>query len=232
MSDMSINSHRAHHVSSTASHVHVRLRNTRLWLLLDHPPQNALTVEMLEQLTALLQRAVQPTPQQPVPTLIVITSAGEEAFCDGIESPDSVGERYMRLKNAAAATCAALETLRTKHISTVALIKGSAFGAGCELLSLCNTVIAREDARFRLPAPNEHLFPCSVPTSLPAALGQETTTRLSEEQKTLTAPEAMSLGLVHQVLTMPRFHIDAEDLLVMLSSVATGDASNGSSSKP
>ena len=220
MSDMSTNQRHVHQVSSTASRVHVRLRNTRLWLLLDHPPQNALTVDMLEQLTALLQRATQPTSQQPVPTLFVITSAGEEAFCDGIESSDSVGERYTRLKNAAVATCAALGTLREKHIPTVALVKGSAFGAGCELLSLCDTVIAREDARFRLPVPNEHLFPCSIPTYLPAALGQETVTRLSEEQKTLTAQEAMSLGLVHQVLTPSRFNVDTEDLLVMLSSVA------------
>lgn len=220
MSDMSQGSNHAHHVPPTASHVHVRLRNTRLWLLLDHPPHNTLTVEMLEQLTALLQRATQQSTAQSVPSLFVITSAGENAFCDGIDTANTLGERYTRLTQAAAATCAALGTLRAKGIPTVALVKGSAFGAGCELLALCDTVIAREDAQFRLPAPNEHLFPCSVPTYLPAALGQETVTRLAEEQKTLSAREALSLGLVQQVLTTSRFHVDAEDLLVMLSSIA------------
>jgi enoyl-CoA hydratase/carnithine racemase len=215
MSDVSHNSSYSRDVPLT-SHVHVRLRNNWLWLLLDHQSQNTLTTGMLEQITALLQRSMQQTPP---PALVILTST-EDTFCEGVYAHDTLGEHVAPLQRAATATCSTLGELRTRQIPAVALVKGVAFGVGCELLALCDAVIAREDAQFRLPAPNEHIFPCSVPIYLPAALGQETVTRLSEEQKTLSAREAMQLGLVHQVLPTSRFHADAEELLVMLASLS------------
>jgi enoyl-CoA hydratase/carnithine racemase len=89
------------------------------------------------------------------------------------------------------------------------------------LVALCDTVIAREDARFRLPAVNAKVFPATISVYLPASIGQEATTRLMQSGETLNAREAMRLGLVHQVLPSRRFLLDTEELLVMLTSLAT-----------
>ncbi len=198
------------------SNVHVRLRKQLLWLILDRPPLNPLTVEMLEQLTTTTRNAI----QQP-PRLLVLTGTGERAFCSGVDLPDDSDNKRTQLLHIAADTCAAFEELHTQGISIIALVKGNAFGAGCELAALCDTVVAREDATFRLPAVNAKVFPCALSTYLPASIGQEATTRLMQSGETLTAKEAMRLGLVHQVLTPQRFLTDTEELLVMLASLSS-----------
>jgi enoyl-CoA hydratase/carnithine racemase len=104
----------------------------------------------------------------------------------------------------------------------VALVKGKALGAGCELAALCDTIIAREDALFRLPAPTEALFPHSIDVTFPAFMGKEVTERLVQSGETLDAWTAMRLGLVQQVVPVRRFTQDVEELLVLLAATAQG----------
>src|SRR5579875_2556625 len=195
--------------------IHVRQRQNILWLIIDRPPLNTLTAAALNQLTTAMRKAV----QQP-PRLVVITGMGERAFCAGIDLPDDSEDQRAALVRAADMTCQAIEELRAHRIPTVAIVKGCAFGAGCELVALCDTVIAREDAEFRLPPVNGRVFSKAVSTYLPALIGQEATTRLMQSGATLSAREAMHLGLAHQVLPAPRFLLDTEELLVMLATPA------------
>jgi len=185
-----------------------------LWLVLDRPPLNALTVEVLERLTTALYKSLRESPR-----LVVFTGMGEQAFCTGVELLDDTDEQRDALLKAARDADEALAELRARTIPTVALVKGNAFGAGCELVALCDTVIAREDAHFRLAAANAKVFPSAVAVHLPALIGQEDTVRLMQSGETLSAHQAFRLGLVHQVLSKRRFLPDAEELLVMLASI-------------
>jgi enoyl-CoA hydratase/carnithine racemase len=169
---------------------------------------------MLNQLNAAVHKTLQRAPR-----LVVITGTGERAFCAGVDLPDDSEKHRLELLDAARETEAVLDELRKRSVPLVALIKGNAFGAGCELAALCDVVIAREDALFRLPATNAKVFPTAVSVYLPALIGQEQTMRLVQSGETLTAREAMRLGLAHQVLSARRFLGDAEELLVMLASV-------------
>src|SRR6266536_4991200 len=196
------------------SDVHVRLHKDILWLLLDRQPLNSLTTEMVDKLTASLRKATTRSPR-----LIVITGVGEHAFCAGVDLPDDSNERREELLRAARNAEIAFDELHIHAIPTVALVKGSAFGAGCELAALCDTVIARDDAEFRLPAVSAKVFPNVVSLRLPALIGREPTTRLMQNGTTLNAHEAQRLGLVDQVLPARRFVLDTEELLVMLASV-------------
>ncbi len=196
------------------SDVHVHLRNNIFWLLLDHPPLNALTVAMLEKLTLSIHQAIKLAPH-----LIVITGMGEQAFCAGVDLPDDSEERRAELLHAARNTEIAFDELHLHRIPTTALLKGSVFGPGCELAAFCDTVIARDDATFRLPAVNAKIFPNAVSMRLPAMIGRETTNRLVQNGETLNAHEALRLGLVHQIVPRRRFLLDTEELLVMLATV-------------
>ena len=196
--------------------VQIRLHKQILWLVLDRPPLNALTFEMLELLTIALRNAPKQNPR-----LVVITGAGEQAFCTGVELPDNDTEAHRtNLLRVANEVCIAIEALREQHVTLVALVKGSAFAAGCELVALCDVVIARDDARFRLPAVNAKVFIPATTIYLPAAIGQELTTRLMQSGETQNAKEAMRIGLAHQVLPTNRFLIDTEELLTMLATPA------------
>lgn len=194
------------------SDVYIRLHKQFLWLVLNRPPLNNLTLAMLEQLTAAFNNAV-----THLPRLLVITGAGEEAFCAGVELSNDSEEYRVKLLKVAEEMYTALEKLRAQHVPTVALVKGHAFGPGCELAVLCDTVIAHENAQIRLPAVNAKVFAAATSVILPAELGQETTIKLMQDGQTLSAREAMQLGLAHQVLSASRFRLDAEELLVLLS---------------
>lgn len=197
--------------------IYIRKRNETVWFILDNAPLNSLTFEMIDQLGASLHVIAQ---QEQPPRLVVLSGAGEQAFCAGVDIPDDAEEARTQLLRVATTVCSAFKELHTRHITTVALVKGHAFGAGCELAAMCDVIIAREDARFRLPAANARVFHDAIATYLPEAIGQETTTRLMQSGETQDARQAMRLGFVHQVLSTHSFLSDTEELLVMLASIA------------
>lgn len=194
------------------SDVHVRQRNDMLWLILDRQPQNDLTIGVLDQLTLALVKALNKHPR-----LIVITGTGDEAFCSGIALSDDANTLRHTLLLAARETNTVLTQIRNAGITTVALVKGSAWDAGCELIALCDVIFAREDASFRLPTADTAIFPTALSDAFPVAIGPEATMRYSQSGEILSAHEAMLLGLVHQVIAGPRFVQDAEELLTMLA---------------
>jgi enoyl-CoA hydratase/carnithine racemase len=199
-------------MNTKTQHIHIRHRNDILWLILDRPPLNILTIEMLDQLTAAMRDAIKQTPR-----LVVITGAGERAFCAGVDIHDHLDGREVEMLRAVHDNCAAFEELRTHNIPSVALVKGYALGGGCELAALCDTVIAHEHASFGLPEVNLGVFPPVAAVYFPALIGYNTTLRLMLTGETIKAAEALRLGLVHQVLPSRRFLPDAEELLVVLA---------------
>ncbi len=194
------------------SNVRIRLHNDILWLILDRPPLNILSIEMLDQLTAAMRDAIEHPPR-----LIVITGAGDRAFCAGVDVRDHLDGREKEMLRAVYDNYAAFDKLRSHKIPTVALVKGHALGGGCELAALCDTVVAHEDATFGLPEISLGVFPPVAAVYFPALIGYSATMRLMLTGETIQAKEALRLGLAHQVLSSRRFLSDAEELLAMLA---------------
>lgn len=194
------------------SNVRIRLHSGILWLILDRPPLNILSIEMLDQLTAAMHDAIEHSPR-----LIVITGAGERAFCAGVDIRDHLDGREKEMLRAVYDNYAAFEKLRSHNIPTVALVKGHALGGGCELAALCDTVVAHEDATFGLPEISLGVFPPVAAVYFPTLIGYSATMRLMLTGETIQAKEALRLGLAHQVLSSRRFLPDAEELLTMLA---------------
>jgi enoyl-CoA hydratase/carnithine racemase len=194
------------------SNVRIRLHNDILWLILDRPPLNILSIEMLDQLTAAMRDAIKHPPR-----LVVITGAGERAFCAGVDIRDHLAGREKEMLRAVYDNCAAFEELRSQNIPTVALVKGHALGGGCELAALCDTVIAHEDATFGLPEISLGVFPPVAAVYFPELIGHNATMRLMLTGETIHAREALRLGLAHQVLSSRHFLPEAEELLTMLA---------------
>lgn len=196
-------------------YIHTRLHKEILWLILDRPPLNVLSIEMLDQLTAAMRGALRLAPR-----LVVLMGAGERAFSAGMDVRDHLDGREKEMLRAVADNCAAFAELRAHNIATVALVKGVALGGGCELAALCDTVLAHEDATFGLPEIGLGVFPPVASVYFPLLLGPQTTMRLMLTGETIDAREALDLGLAHQVLLARRFLQDAEELLVLLATTA------------
>ena len=194
------------------TNVRIRRHSGILWLILDRPPLNILSIEMLDQLTTAMHDAIERPPR-----LIVITGAGDRAFCAGVDIRDHLDGREKEMLRAVYDNYAAFEKLRSHNIPTVALVKGHALGGGCELAALCDTVVAHEDATFGLPEISLGVFPPVAAVYFPALIGYTATMRLMLTGETIQAKEALRLGLAHQVLSSRRFLSDAEELLTMLA---------------
>ena len=195
------------------SHIRTRLHNGILWLILDRPPLNILSIETLDQLSSAMRGA-----HRLGPRLVVLMGAGERAFSAGVDVRDHLDGREKDMLRAVADNCAAFADLQERQIATVALVKGVALGGGCELAALCDTVLAHEQATFGLPEIGLGVFPPVAAAYFPRLLGYQTAMRLMLTGETISAREALRLGLVHQVLPARRFLLDAEELLVMLAS--------------
>jgi enoyl-CoA hydratase/carnithine racemase len=201
--------------------IYVRQRDDILWLILNRHPHNLLTVSILEQFVTALQKTLH---KSRPPRLIVITGTGEEAFCAGHEPETASTQGQQTFAQSIQTLDTLLRQVRVRKIPMVALVKGKALGAGCELAALCDTIIAREDALFRLPAPSEALFPHSIDVTFPAFMGKEATERLVQSGETLDAWTTMRLGLVQQVVPVRRFTQDVEELLILLAATAQGQS--------
>ncbi len=109
------------------SHIRIRRQNNILWLVLDRPPLNILSIEMLDQLSSALRDAARQKPR-----LIVVMGAGERAFSAGVDVKDHLDGREKEMLRAVYDNCAAFEEVRAQQVPTVALVKGYALGGGCE----------------------------------------------------------------------------------------------------
>jgi enoyl-CoA hydratase/carnithine racemase len=194
-------------------YIHIRRHNDILWLILDHPPLNILTIAMLDQLTTAIHDALKNPPR-----LVVITGAGDRAFSAGVDIHDHLDGREKEMLRAVYDNCAAFAQLRQRRIPTAALVKGCALGGGCELAALCDTIMADERATFGLPEISLGVFPPVAAVYFPALVGRKAATRLILTGETISAQEAFRLGFVHQILPTRYFLADAEELLVVLAS--------------
>ncbi len=196
-------------------YIRIRRHNDILWLILDHPPLNILTIPMLDQLTAAMHDALKDSPR-----LVVITGVGEKAFSAGVDIHDHLDGREKEMLRAVYDNCAAFAELRQRHVATVALVKGCALGGGCELAALCDTIMADERATFGLPEISLGVFPPVAAVSFPALIGRKAAMSLILTGETITAQEAFRIGFVHQLLPARYFLADAEELLAVLASTA------------
>ena len=84
-------------------------------------------------------------------------------------------------------------------------IHGSCLGAGIELAAFADYVVAADDTRLGLPELDLGLVPGAGGTvSLPARIGRQRTLRLLLSGDTISAPTALSWGLVDEVVDPSR----------------------------
>lgn len=81
----------------------------------------------------------------------------------------------------------------------IGLVQGAAFGGGAGLAACCDIVIAAEDARFCFSEVRLGLIPAVISPYVVAAIGPHQARRYFLTAEVIPAPEAMRIGLVHQV---------------------------------
>jgi enoyl-CoA hydratase/carnithine racemase len=139
---------------------------------------------------------------------VVLTGAGERAFCVGADMKN-VGKSGLEYWAAARPDGFGGIALRTTlDIPVIARVNGHALGGGFEMVLGCDIVIAAEEASFGLPEPRVGRLPLDGGMVLLArqiplrpAMGMLLTGRR------ISAAQALEWGLINEVV--PRAELDA-----------------------
>lgn len=168
-----------------------------LVLTVDEPERrNPLTTATM---TALLD-AVRAAERDDACAALVITGAGDRAFCAGgdlgggfVDSP--LGDHAGR-----AAFADLFRALRGCGKPTVARVNGHALAGGFGLAAACDVVIAVETARFGTPEIKVGLWPMMISAVLSRQMPHKAAFDLMVAGRLIDATEAQRLGVVSRVV--------------------------------
>jgi enoyl-CoA hydratase/carnithine racemase len=158
---------------------------------------NAISTE----LALALAEAVEPLATDPGVRAVVLTGAGERAFCVGADLKQRAGFDDHGWFVQREAFRRGFAAVRRCPLPTVAAVAGFALGGGTELALACDLVVAAEDATFGLPEVRLGLVPAGGGTQLLVRrVGRSVAKDLVLTGRRVGADEARRLGLADRVV--------------------------------
>jgi enoyl-CoA hydratase len=166
-------------------------------LTLNNPPLNLVTLEMTKQ----LMDALEELEGDEAVRAVVVTGAGDRAFCAGSDVKEFAEVRDRVVQKKLARENEAFGRFESLSKPTVAAIEGLAYGGGCEISMACDLRITGEGARFALPEVRLGVVPGSGGLfRLPELVGPARAMELMYLGESIDASEAERLGLVNEVV--------------------------------
>ena len=138
---------------------------------------------------------------------VVLTGAGEKAFCAGADltgmtTSSRVDQHWERSE-----VGRLLSRIRTSRLPVVARVNGHALAGGFGLMLGCDLVVAVEDARLGTPEINLGLWPFMITAVLQRDIPRKLALELMLTGRRLEAAEAARWGFVNRVV--PAVELDA-----------------------
>jgi enoyl-CoA hydratase/carnithine racemase len=130
-------------------------------------------------------------------SVVVLTGAGEKAFCAGADMAEAVGGDEAI---APAAPAQAVARVLRARKPVIAAVNGYAYGGGAALATNCDFRIASENARFRFVGASYGLVVGAF--QLPRIVGGPMAKELMFTARTIDAAEALRIGLVNHVVPL------------------------------
>ncbi|MBI3076789.1 MAG: enoyl-CoA hydratase/isomerase family protein [Deltaproteobacteria bacterium] len=165
-------------------------------VVLNRPPLNIFTTEMVEE----LNRVLEGLSGEPALRALVLAAEGK-AFSAGVAVEDHLGDRVAPMLEAFLGT---FRLLRSVGVPTVSAVQGPALGGGCELACFADLVIASEAATFGQPEIRLGTIAPLAALHLPSRIGLPRTLQLLLSGDVIRAEEAVRIGLVDQVVPPER----------------------------
>jgi enoyl-CoA hydratase len=132
---------------------------------------------------------------------IIITGAGEKAFCAGADIKNLGGRTLTQVYEGTVLGQRVFSRLATLRVPSIALINGLALGGGCELALACTFRLATSRARIGLPEIKLGLVPGFGGTQrLARLIGVSRALEIMMSGRFVDAQEANQIGLVNRVL--------------------------------
>jgi len=189
----------------TAAEVLVERRGRALWITINREARrNAMNAGVLTGIqTALLDGA-----NDDGVRAVVLTGAGQKAFCAGADLSGGTGV-FIRGQDEPTTDFGRLaRTVRELGVPLIARVNGACVAGGMGLMALCDLAVAADHARFGLPEVKVGVFPMQVLVYLRTMLHARHINELCLGAELIDAVRAREIGLVNAVVSADA--LDAE----------------------
>jgi len=205
-------------MSETPSPVKIERRGAVGVLLIDREGRrNALSRETLYALGRLGKELA----EDPSIRAIVLTGAGDKAFCAGADLKERQGMTADDVRKQVGLYRSELGVLDRSNKPVIAAINGVAFGGGLELALICDLRVAAPHAELALPETTLGIIPGAGGTQrLPRVVGEARAKEMILLGRKLSAADALAWGLVNRV--SPAGVSVLDDTIAWIEPIASG----------
>ena len=163
-----------------------------IWhVVLNTPKANIVDMDKAEQLAAIFSRATEDKGLKAV----LIEGEGPN-FSFGASVPEHLPGRFEKM---IPGFHQLFRRIIESSVITLAAVRGQCLGGGLELVSFCNRVFASPDAKLGQPEIMLGVFPPVASVVLPERVGRGAAEHLCLSGRSVSAEEALRIGLVDQI---------------------------------
>jgi enoyl-CoA hydratase/carnithine racemase len=196
----------------------VEKRGSTAWVTLNRPDvRNALSRDVNNRLSELAAELE----HDPDVRVVVLTGAGDKAFCAGADLKERRGIPAAESGSYINAIAGAISSWGELRKVTIAAMNGSAYGGGLELAMACDFRIIVEGAELGLTEVRLGIMPGAGGTQrLPRLVGEARAKELILLGRRIPAARALEIGLVTQVVAKAQLVAAVDTLLAELAGCA------------
>lgn len=169
-----------------------------IWTINGEARRNAISRAMRAELEALIEGAG----KKPSLRAVVITGAGEKAFCAGADLKERATMSEEEVRTFLLDLRRTFRAFERSDKIFIAAINGAAFGGGTELALACDLRVIAPGAKMALTETRLAIIPGGGGTQrLPRLVGMAVAKDLILTGRAVEADEALRIGLVHRIAT-------------------------------
>jgi enoyl-CoA hydratase/carnithine racemase len=173
--------------------------------------RNALSPAVMEGLLAAFGRAA----ADPAVRAVVLTGAGEQAFCAGgdLGGPGFAQKSAVERHHERRAFADLFRAMNRLGKPLIARVRGHCLAGGFGLALGCDLVVASEDATFGTPEVKRGLMPMMIMATIFRNVGRKKGMELLLTGDRLSAAEAERLGIVNHAVPADQLDAKVDELL-------------------
>jgi len=181
--------------------------------------RNALSWTVISE----LRRRVAECGDDPDAKVLVLTGAGDRAFCAGADlSGMADGAGHLDLHDARGELAHLFGDLWQLGKPTIARVRGYALAGGMGLALACDLVVAADDAQFGTPEIDVGLWPYMITVPLTRSMPPKKALELMMTGRRVDAAEADRIGFVTRVVPVDELDAAVDELATTLAAKPPG----------
>ncbi len=150
--------------------------------------------------------------------VVVLTGAGDKAFCAGADLTGMAGGAgFVELHDGRGELARLFRDLWALGKPTIARVRGFALAGGFGLALSCDLVVASEDSQFGTPEVDVGLWPYMITVPLTRSMPPKKALELMMTGRRVAAEEAERIGFVNQVVSVEALDETVDGLAAALA---------------